>query len=180
MQTIKMSQNIILILDESGSMCDLTENTLGMVNNFINDQKNKNPNAILSLFLFNNNMREIYKSVNIQNVPKFTDYHPGGPTALYDTVGNIIVEHSYKYNVTMLIVTDGEDNSSRLYTQGNVANFVNSLQKERGWQFLFFGANREITQIGQNIGMNVCQTFDATPNGIDELSQQMSDLILLL
>jgi hypothetical protein len=174
----QMFRNVILILDESGSMSDLSDNIIDMVNDFIHDQQQKNPSAVLSLYLFNTVTRPIYQSINIQNVPLFANYLPHGPTALYDTVGNIIAHYQHATNAMIFIITDGQDNASYIYTQRNISHLVSAMQREKGWKFVFFGADNEIVETGQNIGMDMCYAFDATPDGIDELSQQMSSMML--
>jgi uncharacterized protein with von Willebrand factor type A (vWA) domain len=173
-----MFHSVILILDESGSMSDLKENTVKMVNDFISNQRDKNPTAVLSLYLFNSTTRSIYQSINIQNVPFFTNYFPHGPTALYDAVGDIIAHYQHATNATVFIITDGQDNASHLYSEKNIAHLVTAMRKEKGWQFIFFGADDDITQMGQHMCMDTCYTFNATPDGIDELSQCMSSLVL--
>lgn len=175
-----MFRNIIVLLDESGSMFNVKDETIKMINSFLHEQKIKNSTSMFSMYLFGTNIRSVCENVNIQNVPQFTDYYPKGATLLYDTIGQVIVHYQHTYDTIVLIITDGEDNLSKLYTPEKVRELVLLMQREKGWTFFFFGATDELVEQARLLGMRTYQTFDTTKDGLDELSQQMSRMVLSL
>lgn len=75
------------------------------------------------------------------------DYSVGGNTALLDAVGITIdkIRENRKItknnNVLFVIITDGEENSSRKYSRDKIKSMINSAEKEDKWDFIFLGAN---------------------------------------
>ena len=80
---------IICILDKSGSMGSLQQETITGLNQFLNDQKQEEGLCHFTLVQFNQEVTTSIKRLPIRNVPDLTaqSYQPGGYTALYDAVG---------------------------------------------------------------------------------------------
>ena len=83
---------IVFILDMSGSMYSLVQDTIGGYNSMISKQRNINGDALVSTVLFNNDQKVIHDRVKLQEVPMLTDheYEPHGCTALLDAIGSAI------------------------------------------------------------------------------------------
>lgn len=77
---------IIFLIDESGSMFSMKEDTIGGFNSFIEDQRNNDGDAHITLVKFSNTHSYVYNAANLNEVRKMTsaDYTPGGCTALLD------------------------------------------------------------------------------------------------
>ena len=92
---------IVFILDESGSMHNLTEDTIGGFNSLIKKQKNEEGEAIVSTVMFSSNSRVLHDRVSLECINEITeeDYCPGGSTALLDAVGGAIkhIGNIHKY-----------------------------------------------------------------------------------
>ena len=96
-----MLTEIVFVLDESGSMSDLQDDTIGGFNSMIDVQKHKEGSAYVSTVLFNNDSKVVHDRVDINEVKKMTkdDYVPSGCTALMDALGDSIrhIANIHKY-----------------------------------------------------------------------------------
>ena len=162
-----MSQ-IYCVIDCSGSMEDFTDRTISGFNEFIQSSPK---NAELSLLLFSDTVNIVYQNVQIENVKPLTlkTYKPNGFTALLDGIGKAIeLAKTYQptswadddKDVTILIMTDGQENSSKEYTKSQI-NASISRQKLSGWKFIFMGANQDAIQTASefSIGQESSLTF---------------------
>jgi hypothetical protein len=52
----------------------------------------------------------------------------------------------------VVIMTDGEENSSKEYTQGSIKGKVKTLQ-DKNWEVIFLGANFDVTQYTSGSGL---------------------------
>ncbi|MCR5807773.1 MAG: VWA domain-containing protein [Oscillospiraceae bacterium] len=156
---------IIFILDESGSMSDLTDDTIGGFNSLIEKQRSGDGDVIVSTVLFSSSSKVIYDRVPLDDVRKMTrsDYCPGGSTALLDAVGGAVkhISNVHKYardedvpeHTLVIITTDGMENASRTYTSSKVKKMISDMQEKQGWQFIFMGANIDSVDTAGSIGI---------------------------
>ena len=133
---------IVFILDRSGSMEDLTEDTIGGFNSMIQKQKDKDVNALVTTVLFDHKATVLHDRVNISDVTEMTerDYWARGMTALYDAIGTTIkhIRTIHKYarkedvptKTLFVITTDGMENASKIYTRNKVKKMIEE-QKEK-------------------------------------------------
>ena len=110
---------LVFILDRSGSMCGLEQDTIGGFNSMLKKQKREEGQACVSTVLFDNVSEVIHDRVDIQNVPALTnkEYYVRGSTALLDAVGKAIhhIGNVHKYareedrpqKTLFVITTDG-------------------------------------------------------------------------
>lgn len=119
-----MKTLIVIILDESGSMGTKINDVIGGFNGFIDEQKQiKDDEATFYMIKFNTATCVVHSGVPMNEVPHLSTstYTPGGGTALYDAVaeGVRIAEKGKKIDerVICVIMTDGEENSSRETTK---------------------------------------------------------------
>ena len=126
-----MNKNLtemVFILDMSGSMSHLTDDTIGGYNSLLNEQKKQEGDANVTTVLFDDRYILLHDRKNIKKVKELTtkDYMPCGRTAMLDAVGKTIVSVGQKLaamkeedrpcNVVVTIITDGMENSSVEYT----------------------------------------------------------------
>ena len=92
---------IVFILDRSGSMVGLEDDTIGGFNSMIRKQKLEDGEAYISTILFDNVSEVIHDRVDIRKVEPLTrrDYYVRGCTALLDAVGKAIhhIGNVHKY-----------------------------------------------------------------------------------
>jgi hypothetical protein len=179
---------IIFVLDKSGSMSNFTEDTIGGFNSFIDDQRGKEGEANISLFLFNQEYKNVFKRVPINMVSHIgkETYSPSGTTALLDAVGFAIDEMGRVYaslnenerpeNVIFCITTDGLENSSKEFNKKNIADKIKHQENNYGWNFVFFGANIDSFAEAGSIGVSSQATsnYDFTSKGTTALYSAMS------
>ncbi len=156
---------LVFILDRSGSMADLTDDTIGGFNSMIEKQKKEDGECLVSVVLFNQTSKVLYDRVPIDKVPVMTykDYYPEGMTALIDAMGGAIhhIGNIHKYareedvpeKTVFVITTDGMENSSRTYSAAQVRQMVKHEQDKYGWEFLFLGANIDAVETARRYGL---------------------------
>ena len=103
--------------------------------------------------------------MKLENVPKLTDgdYIPAGCTALLDAVGDAVhhIANIHKYareedipeKTLFVITTDGMENASRKYSHKEVKKLIEKVQEEKGWEFVFLGANIDAAEAAGSIGI---------------------------
>ena len=157
---------IVFILDRSGSMAGLVEDTIGGFNAMIDKQKAEAGEAYVSTVLFNHVSTVIHDRVDVQRVAPMTrrDYLPAGCTALLDAVGDAIhhIGNVHKYaraedvpeHTIFVITTDGMENASVRYTADRVRQMIGRQQEKYGWEFIFLGANIDAVETAARIGIH--------------------------
>lgn len=158
--------NIIIIFDESGSMEFMGKEPVQSLNAFIDEQQKGSNNSIYTLVTFSDNHKTIFDHVNIKDIEemKYEDYNPSGCTALNDAIYETISSELEKgtKDVVCLIITDGEENSSKTYRNKDVKKIVNLAKNTYKWDIRFIGANIDSIKEGANIGLqsNSCYQFN--------------------
>lgn len=155
---------IYFVLDRSGSMHCCVNDTLGGFNHFVSSQKKDNPNGTMTLVLFAHDFEVLYENKNIQEVHELDGniYFPRGSTSLLDAIGSTIKKAEKESDIpTIVILTDGEENTSKQFTHLHVKDLID-MKKKEGWNFVFLGANQDAIQVGGNIGIpeESAMTFD--------------------
>ena len=156
---------IVFILDRSGSMAGLEDDTIGGFNAMVEKQKKEQGEAVLSAILFSDGSRVLYDRVDIQKVEPMTDrqYQVSGCTALLDAIGGAVhhIANVHKYareedrpgKTIFVITTDGMENASRAYSYDEVQRMVKHEQEKYGWEFLFLGANMDAISAARSFGI---------------------------
>ena len=189
---------LVLILDRSGSMSSCARSTVDCFNDFIEKQKQENSGAVyVSVVLFNQGREVFYNRVGLYEVRPLTvgEFRASGGTALYDALASGIhhIGKAYKYarpdeapgKTIFVVITDGAENSSRLYTLEETRKMVEREIREYGWEFLFFGANLQAKEVAQALGFKeenavdyICdeigstQTYDALNSFVSEFRKE--------
>ena len=144
---------LVFILDRSGSMSGLEQDTIGGFNSMIRKQKKEPGEALVSTVLFDHESTVLHDRIPLDKVPPMTeeDYTVRGSTALLDAVGGAIhhIGNIHKYardedrpeRTLFVITTDGMENASRRYDYSAVKHMILRQKEKYGWEFLFLGAN---------------------------------------
>ncbi len=180
--------DIVFILDRSGSMQGLEDDTIGGYNSLIEKQKKEKGEARLTTILFDDEYEVIHEGKPISEVKPINSnvYFTRGTTALYDAIGKTIKNISQKQNqnhskVLCVITTDGYENASIEYTKHHIKDLI-SLKKEMGWEFLFLGANIDSTTYAKDFGLEKDRivNYHADKKGTkliyNELSETVSEM----
>ncbi len=166
---IKTHNNItelVFILDRSGSMGGLERDTIGGFNSLIEKQKKQDGKCCVSTVLFDNTSEVIHDRIDLENIKPMTDedYYVRGCTALIDAIGGAIHHigniHKYARNedvpehTMFVIMTDGYENASHIYTSDRVKAMIDRQKKRYGWEFLFIGANIDAVETASRFGIS--------------------------
>lgn len=155
---------LVFILDRSGSMSGLEDDTIGGFNSLIEKQKSEDGEAVVTTVLFSDTSYSIHDRKDIKEIKPITrgDYIPHGCTALLDAVGQTIddivkeqnsIKEEEKPSKTMFVITtDGMENASYRYSYEDVRKLV-SRQEEQGWEFVFLGANIDAVKEAGRFGI---------------------------
>jgi len=168
--------NIIFLMDKSGSMQSIKNDTIGGFNSFVDKQKGQGGAAHLNVILFDTVTSTYYKG-DVSAVPNMTtlSYSPDGMTALYDAIGKSLKEYAHYKKALVVILTDGAENSSSKYDRDRILSMIRE-KENNGWQFLYLGANQDAFTESAHIGISrdCTRSFDATPIGINAVFGDIS------
>lgn len=174
----------VIILDESGSMSSIYNETLTSMNEVLsgikkNQEESPEQHHYVTIVTFEGNGISGVKTrrdrVPIGTVAPFTekDYRPGGCTPLYDAMGKtlnelegLIMEND---KVMATVITDGMENSSREYSGRIIKNLVARL-RDKGWVLAYIGANQDSIEVARDLNICNALNYTATPKGVEEMS----------
>lgn len=175
--------HIICILDRSGSMSNIIDDSIGGFNTFLEEQKKLTDKATITVALFDDKYDLIYDNVDITKAEELTKdiWMPRGTTSLYDAIGKTINSEKEKISnlgnekpskVLVCIVTDGHENNSKEYNLENVKNLIKNSEKN-DWNFIYLAANQDAMTVGDSFGISKGNTFTYTTNstGVADMSQ---------
>jgi len=167
-----MKTEIAFILDRSGSMGSMTHAAIAGYNEFLkaqqatcDDQGQPIP-ATFTLILFDHEYLPIHSRAPIQTAEPLTleTYQPRGNTALLDAIGRTIdfigtelaatPEPERPSKVIIAILTDGEENASRLFTMADINSRITHQTEKYQWEFLFLGANQDAIATAAHMGIH--------------------------
>ena len=153
---------LVFILDRSGSMGGLESDTIGGFNGMLGKQKKEEGEANITTVLFDDEVEVVHDRFPIEVVKPLTeeDYYVRGCTALLDAVGSTVKkmeniqkrlpEEMKAEKIIFVITTDGQENASQEYSYKMVKSMIEQ-QQEKGWQFIFMGANIDAAKEAESI-----------------------------
>lgn len=141
---------------------------------------------MVTTVLFDTEIDVIHDRLPLKSVRPMTeeDYVAGGCTALLDAVGNTIhrIGTVHKYarpedvpaHTLVVIITDGEENSSRFYDYEDVRHMVEREKSKYGWEFIFLGANMNAIEAAADLGIQkiVRRNFSVMRKGFRKILKQ--------
>jgi hypothetical protein len=156
---------VSFILDETGSMSAVKQQTIDGFNEYIGALKSEEGTGRIRFTLtkFNSSKIElIHKRVKLDKVDKLTDetYLPNHTTPLYDAIGQTIksleeqLTGKKKQRALVVVQTDGYENSSREFSQRDIFDLIEE-KKGAGWTFVFLGADQDAFAAGSQLGIDV-------------------------
>ena len=178
------SIDLIVILDKSGSMYSMTDDTIGGFNSLLEEQRKKDIPVKVSVGMFNQILEAKLDRVDLKDVKDLTrdDYIAQGTTALLDAVGNTLsaIKGREEVNVPenkvlVVIITDGKENASKEWKKPDVKKLIEELQ-EKGYEFVFLGADIDAVSVAGGIGISQERSmkFKKTGAGVQANFKAMS------
>lgn len=170
-----MKTMICLILDRSGSMQGREKDVIGGVNTFIAEQKKLPVLACIAFVRFDTEAIERFRPMqDLQKIEPLTDsdFIPRGGTPLLDCIGRTITQLDEDWRTEkperciVVIVTDGQENSSREFTKVKIAEMIKSREASKLWSFIYLGANVDAFEEAGSMGINVANTAGYTSSAV--------------
>lgn len=164
---------IAVLLDRSRSMQLIKTDTEGGFDAFIAEQRAQPGEAVVTLAQFDNDYERVYTSVPIAEVPPL-ELRPRGSTALLDGIGRFTTEIGEELaalpeerrpgSVIVVVITDGEENSSTEWTLDSVKATIIRQEHTYAWDYVFLGANMDAVSVGAGMGFagEKSITYDAS------------------
>ncbi len=162
------------IQDRSGSMASVWQETVNGFKTFIKDLKEKGDqdgvDYLLSLTVFDTLIETPLLAVSLDEVPEdaLAKHGPRGATALYDAAGKMLEAISQASHgadkIIVVIVTDGQENSSREWTKDNLNKAIEDRLNQGHWSFVYLGTQPETWDDAQSIGIGLGAAALYDPN----------------
>lgn len=193
-KSLKADTVVSVVLDMSGSMAGIASATREGLNSYLDslrDDKNNTDEVLVSLTVFDSGIEygrglyqhthvprinTIFSLVPLSSIPVITEEHygPSGGTPLYDAIGAVIERTDEalmgvagKPDVLLVIITDGDDNTSTKLTDKDAKILIEQKQG-CGWTPVYLGANQDSWAVARKMGISAGSTksYEATDEGI--------------
>ena len=183
--------HICIVLDASGSMSSIEDDTKGSFNAFLKKQKESEGKTVFDLYQFSDNVKRIVEHVDLAT---FSDdlmakYTCSGCTALNDAVCTAIdtlgkelasmKEEDRPENVVFVIITDGMENASREFNGDDVKKRIKTQTETYKWNFQYLAANQDAFASGDKLGISkdCCTNFEASSIGIETMCCALNSIV---
>jgi len=174
--------HITIILDRTGSMESIRDDTIGGFNTFLTQQQAAPGSATLTLVQFDsqNPYEIIHRFRPIRQVPKLTraKFVPRASTPLLDALGRGIndleqslaeLEPEYRpAKIVFVVVTDGQENASQEFRKDQIEKMIKARTEQNHWQFVFLSADLAAIEDAGSLGFanRAMQPFAKTQDGV--------------
>ena len=157
--------HVCFIIDESSSMYASVSDVKEGFKKIIDEQKANNEGTCsISVFRFETTVKEPdYIGKDIKEISNELEYNPCGCTALFDGVGtavdkigkwlNDMPESERPEKNLIVIMTDGEENSSKEYSSSRIKEMIKHQEDKYSWTFLYIGTDITNTKDADNLGI---------------------------
>lgn len=181
--------HLSLIVDRSGSMITIKDDMQGAIAALLEEQAKVPGKILVDITTFDHQIEAPYDDAELSEIKTSNLITPRGSTALIDAIGVSVVSLGEKLadldeadrpgKVLVVIVTDGQENSSHEYTQEQVKGLIQKQTDEFNWDFIFLGANIDSAAVGGGFGILRGNTmnYQATAAGVADLGVEMSGYV---
>jgi len=186
--------HITVVLDRSGSMDSIRDDVIGGVNSFLERQRVLPQGVTITLVQFDTEdpFEVVYSFIPAASAPNLTmnTYCPRGGTPLLDATGRTIVnlenwlesqaENDRPEKLVVVVVTDGQENSSREFSLSRVKQLIAEKQEKSGWQFVYLSADLDAVNDAINTGFakDSVMSFDKSHRGTKSMFNSLSDNVV--
>lgn len=154
--------HLYFLLDRSGSMQSIRDDTIGGFDAFIAEQRHHPGDCRVSLAQFDDRYEPVYSDLPIGEVPGLV-LQPRGRTALLDAIGRLVtdagrhlagmLEAERPGTVIVGIMTDGYENASQEWTHAAIRALIEQQTRTYAWEFLYLGADQDAIEVGTSLGV---------------------------
>ena len=185
-----VKDELVLIIDKSGSMEAIKDDAIGGFNSFLEQQRSIDRPANVTFALFDDRYQLVHNGKEINKVEALTEntYNPSGMTALLDAVGRTVdrvgerldelKEAEKPENVIVFILTDGKENASSDYSRDQIKEMIEHQESKYSWEFIYGGANQDAFSEAGGLGIKAQNTFnfEASEEGTRKAYEHSSEL----
>ena len=174
----------LIILDRSGSMSSIQGQAIAGVNETIGTiraagKEHNLPQKVTITSFCGCSINDFCKNTDVTDVPIMSaeDYQPCCSTPLYDAMGQSLtalretIKNRTDVAVSVTIITDGYENSSKKWSAPQIKALV-ELLKADGWLFAYIGANQDLYEIKQNLAIDNTMDFCCSEAGTVAMFQK--------
>lgn len=186
----KNLSHLIFILDRSGSMGGLEDETIKGYNSVVKQQAQLGGELKVTTVLFDNEVEEIFSKVSPKKAKlDKKKYYVRGSTAMLDAIGmtlsNVIAKNNKlkdeekPENIIVAITTDGYENASKEYTYKQINEMIKKC-KDNGWNFIFLSSEIDEQKVGGAIGLSkdeIMPSFEKTSKGMAKMSATLCERV---
>lgn len=170
--------DITIVLDRSGSMESIKDDTVGGYNRFLSDQQKADGEGLLTLVQFDDRYEVHSNAINLKSAEPLNNqtFQPRGATALLDAIGRTIettgkrleamAEADRPAKVVFVIITDGHENASQRYTQNHINDMISHQRDTYKWEFVFLGANQDAITTATGFGIAAASAMTYAANSV--------------
>lgn len=182
---------IVILLDKSGSMASVADQTIAGFNSFIKEQQSAQKAKVrLSLAAFNDGYTSVYKDIPLRKAKPLSpsNYQPNGLTSLLDAIGITILNLAEntpnlppaEMKILVAIITDGLENNSTKFTRPQIFDMIRYYKQHHNWQFIFLGANQDAIQEAACLGISEKRslTYAHDQEGVQHMFSAVSHNII--
>lgn len=184
-ETKKANAITLMIIDESGSMMGLKrateESHMGILQKIkLECEEMPHLNQYANTWLFEGiHLRECQPLTKIEanDELKPITLIPKGSTPLFDAIGKACTQLEMLMNnlkfpaadtiVNVALFTDGEENSSTMFTQSEIKRLITRL-KTQGWTFDYYGTDTSVEEMKERLAFDGGMRINKTEEGFRE------------
>lgn len=169
---------VSFVLDESSSMSTGQGAIVSGMNEQIQTLKKRfadgSVEPVVTFVKFSDNVISMYEGRTLDELQEFkqTDYKPNGMTALYDAVGYTIDTVQKLDGINdegnsslLIIITDGEENSSRKFNSSQISEKIKTLNGSGKWTLTYIGPNNvDLTVVNKSTNINYGNMYSVNLN----------------
>lgn len=174
-----------VVLDRSGSMSSVLNDTIGGFNSFVETQRQEDADQVYVLTQFDTEYEVVQDGVELDDVIvlDMKNYVPRGATALLDAMGQtihamdaIMANDKTIKQALMVVLTDGGENASKEFTRDQVFQLIDERRLQGNWDFNFLGANQDAIIVGSSFGIAGanCMNYAANSKGTQQAFDSMT------
>ena len=179
-EKMKSYTHVALVLDASGSMSHLRDETVATMKEFFASLASPEDQTVIDLWQFNDEVSHLIDGEDLAKggCAAIENYTTGGCTALNDAICIGIDELGKKFAampeedrpdaVVFAILTDGMENASTHFTRQDVKTRIEHQSGKYSWDFRFLAANQDAVLTGCDMGIDAasCRTIVADGKGV--------------
>ncbi len=178
----------LIILDESGSMQEIKNETISGFNEIVQtikgaEQDFPDQEHFISFITFNGRgIKSHLFNKPVSSIKEIDQeiYQPDSNTPLYDAMGQGIndlktaLKDENDYNVLVTVFTDGLENASKEYNNNAIKALVEEM-KEKNWTFTYIGADHDVEGFSVSISIDNVHRFKKGKQHMKEVFDRERD-----